>query len=280
MKKLLLILFSVFFSCNNKGDLTLIYNGDILIERYYLKNKKINGHYEEFYINGNLKSLYIYDNGVKTDSSIHYFENYKGAIKSVVYWKKNTAYYQKEFFENGKLMSQGMLLKEGFKIGKWEMYNKKGYLFESIEYVNIKGKQYPNQVWKFNEKGDTIIGGIYYELIKKDTIEINEPYRVHIFLKQRLLLNSESFVYIPEEKYVALKDFSNEDEIKWNKIDNVSRWHNDFPDRKHDVIFSIWAKKKGWDTLRGYLIEKEVMKNDVYDSITRKTYFNIPYFVR
>lgn len=233
----------------------------------------------EYYNDGSLKTIYIFRNGIKQDSSIHFYEGNGEKIKAIKYWKDDNAFYQKDFSEDGKLMQEGKLLKDNFRIGKWDLYSDENYKSEVIEYLNIKGSSYANQIWKLNKTGDTIVGGIYYELIRKDTANHSEPYRIHFFLKQRILLNSESFVYLPSDEYVCKEDFSNENKIKWKKIDNVARWNKNFPDRKHDIILSFWIKKTSRDTLRGYIIEKDVSETD-YDSITRKTYFNIPYFVK
>lgn len=280
MKKILFLLIPFSLICCNKKEVIEKYENGIISHRYFLNNKLINGTFEEFYKNSNPKAVHIYENGVKRDSSIYYYENNKGAIKVIKYWKNDIAIYQKDFFENGKLMREGNLLRDNFRIGKWYIYTKENYKSEIIEYLNIKGKSYANQIWKLNSKGDTITGGVHYELIIKDTVDYNEPFKLHLFLKQRLLMDSESSVYIPSDGNVSNEDFSNEDKIKWKKIDNVSKWHKDFPDRKHDVIFSLWPEKKGRDTLRGFIVENEIIKGNSYDSITRITYFNIPFFVK
>jgi len=235
----------------------------------------------EYYQNGNPKTVYIYQNGIRQDSSIHYYENIKEAIKAIKYWKNDSAYSEKDFFENGKLMREGKLLRDNFRIGKWDLYSSENYKSEVIEYLNINGNSYANQNWKINNKGDTIVGGIYYELLKKDTANYGEPYRIHFFLKQRLLVNSEAFVYIPKKGYHCNDDFSNENQIKWKKIDNVAKWHKDFSHRKHDVILSFFPQELKNDTLRGYFVEREIHEsNSDFDSITRKTYFNISYVIR
>jgi len=283
MKKNVLFLAIIYFvtsSCSKKNEIIEKYDNGYTSHKYYAVDSIKEGKYEEFYKNGNIKAIYIYEKDIKQDSSIHYYKEPKETIKTIKYWKDNNAYYQKDFFDNGNLMSEGSLLKENFRIGKWDLYSIENYKNEIIEYMNIKGESYKNQSWKLNREGDTLEGGNYYELIRKKTAILEEPYCVHFFLKQPLFLNSESFVYIPEESYECNQDFSNEEKINWAKVENVARWHKDLLDRNHDIIYSFWTKKVNRDTLRGYILEKEILRNSEIDSITRKIYFNIPYFIR
>mgnify|MGYP003586811365 CR=1 FL=1 len=154
MKKIFIILeLLLFISCNNKKEVV------------------------EYYDNENPKSVYIYEKGIKQDSSIHFYKTPKAVIKTIKYWKDNNAYYQRDFFDNGSLMREGHLLRDNFRIGKWDLYNSEGCKLEVIEYFNINNKSYINQVWKLNSKGDTIPGGGFYEVKNKDTISNNTPIR-------------------------------------------------------------------------------------------------------
>lgn len=238
----------------------------------------------EYYQNGNPKALYIYENGIIQDSSIHYYENIKEAIKAIKYWKNDSVYYQKDFFENGKLMREGKLLRDNFRIGKWDLYSPENYKSEVIEYFNINNESYRNQTWKLNSRGDTILGGNFYRLLHfQDTILYNQPSRTHFLLKQRLL-EGELFVCLPKKGMTIKSDFSNEYKIAWDTINNISReYKNDskYENVKYDVIFGLVSDKKGLNVLRGFLLEKEdVRHSDTLDFITRKIYFEIPYFVK
>jgi hypothetical protein len=238
----------------------------------------------EYYNDGSLKTIYILRNGIKQDSSIHFYEGNGEKIKAIKYWKDDNAFYQKDFFEDGKLMQEGKLLKDNFRIGKWDLYSDENYKSEVIEYFNINSESYVNQTWKLNNKGDTILGGNFYKLLHfQDTILYNQPSRTHFLLKQRLL-EGELFVCLPKKRDVLKSDFSNENTIEWDTINNVSREHkNDskYNNIKYDVIFGLVSHKRGVNFLRGFLLEKEnVRNNDTLDFITRKIYFDIPYFVK
>lgn len=237
-----------------------------------------------YYSNGNPKEI-IYKTKSQVDSSVHYFENIKFGIKAIKYWKNNEVNYQKDFFDNGELMREGSLLRDGFRICKWSLYSPTNYKYEVIEYFNIRGESYINQSWKLNKNGDTLSGGNHFTLIrKKDTVTINEPNRFHFFLDQKALNNSELVVCVPKLGTYVKSDFSNESDVAWDTINNMARSFKNHPtyrDWKYDVLFEIIPTKIGNDTLKGFLLEKEVLSgNDSIDFITRKIYFKIPYFVK
>lgn len=238
----------------------------------------------EFYKNGYPKVTYLYERNIKQDSSIHYYENYRNVIKTIKFWKDDHAYYQKDFFENGKLQREGGLLKDNFRIGKWNLYSINGYKSEVIEYMDINNASYGNQGWKLNGVGDTILGGNFYRLLHfPDTLSYNQAGRVHFFLEQRVL-DGELFVCLPKEGEKLMQDFSNEYEVSWDTINNIFReFKNDpkYENAKYDVIFSLSSDKEGVNALRGYLLELEDVRClDTLDFITRKIYFDIPYYVR
>lgn len=238
----------------------------------------------EYYENGNPKAVYIYEKGIKQDSSIHFYETPKGAIKAIKYWENDNVYYQKDFFENGNLMREGSLLRDNFRIGKWDLYSPENYKSEVIEYFNINNESYRNQTWKLNNRGDTILGGNFYRLLHfQDTVFYNQPSRTHFLLKQRLL-EGELFVCLPKKGMTVKLDFSNEYEITWDTINNIFReFKNDpkYESAKYDVIFGLVSDKNGLNTLRGYLLEiEDIRHSDTLDFITRKIYFDIPYYVK
>lgn len=279
MKHVFIIIVLLGFGCSKKQEIVEKHLNGAIKAEYFLEDSLKVGMYKEYDVNGNLKMKAIYDNGKLTDSAILYYESKRSSIKSIQYWKSDKAYFQKNFYENGNLKSEGNLLRNDFPIGKWNFYSREKYKKKVIEFLNIRQKPYENQIWEIDKNGDTI-DGIYYEIYRKDKATYNEPYRIHLMLKQRLLPNSEASVYIPKKGFSSNADFADENKIKWLRIDNVAKWHKDFPDRKHDVILSVWPKKVKHDTLRGYLIEKEILKNTKdFDSITRKTYFNISFDV-
>ncbi len=238
----------------------------------------------EYYENGNPKVVYIYEKEQKQDSSVHYYNDTKQPIKTIKYWKNNNAYYQKDFFANGNLMGEGRLLRDNFRIGKWDLYSIESYKSEVIEYLNINNTSYRNQTWKLDKKGDTISGGGFYESRNKDTVIFNSPIRFHFFLRQRVLLNSELYLCFAKKGSALKSDFSNQHEVPLDTVKNMSvefKTHPKFKYRKYDILFDLIPRKEGNDTLRGFLLEKETVKNnDSVDFYTRQFYFSIPYYVK
>jgi hypothetical protein len=79
-------------------------------------------------------------------------------------------------------------------------------------------------------------------------------------------------------------DFSNQYQVPLDTVNNMSvefKKHPKFKERKYDILFDLMPRKRGHDTLRGFLLEKEIVKNnDSVDFYTRQFYFSIPYYVR
>jgi hypothetical protein len=286
MKKTILIcIFFLLFSCNKTDNIVEYYSNNKIKLKYSLQNNVKNGKYEEFYNNGNPKMLCLYENGIMKDSSVYFYENKNGLIKSIKYLKKGNFWFQKDFFENGKIMREGKLLKDNFRIGIWNFYCSGNYKSEVIEFLNINNISYRNQTWKLNNKGDTIFGGNFYEFRKrKDTVRYNEPNRFHFSLTQRVLSNSTLYLCIAKKGNALKSDFSNQYKIPLDTIKNMSiefKNNSVLRDRKYDVLFDFLPRRIGRDTLRGFLLEKEVVNNnDTLDFITRQVYFSIPYYVK
>jgi antitoxin component YwqK of YwqJK toxin-antitoxin module len=285
-KKYLMFLLTTCFlvSCNEQEKVVNYYPNGQIKNEYYIENSLKMDKYKEFYENGNPKTVYFYEKGKRKDSSVHYFETSRGAMKAIKYWKDDNAYFQKDFFENGRLMRKGKLLKDNFRLGKWDLYALENYKAEVIEYFNINNKSYRNQTWKLNRKGDTILGGNFYRLLHfQDTVHYNQPSRTHFLLMQKLL-DGELFLCLPKKAKSLKADFSNEYEITWDTIKNISREFKNEPkykNVKYDVIFGLISGDKGPNNLRGYLLELEdVRYSDTIDFITRKIYFDIPYYVK
>ena len=250
---------------------------------YKIKDSKIHGVYKEFYENGNLKKEVYYSEGIKDSVSHNYFEKKNHVLSSTVFWKKDKVVYQKNYFFKGGLKSEGEVLNDSLKIGKWDFYSQNGYKSEIAEFINLKNKSFLNQKWMINEQGDTIDGGNYYKLKMKDTVDLGKSFRVHFYLEKPVIsYSSQLFVLLPKENSLK-ENFSNEDQIKWDTIENISqRFRNrkTYQDRNHDVIFDLESDKAGIKRLRGVLLEKSTIEKDSFDFVTRKMYFDIPYYVR
>lgn len=255
----LLVLISI--SCNKKNSKTLK---------------------QEFDENGNLTLEVELLNGLKNGESIHYYnqKDFKYS-KSVIDWKNDTAYYQKNYNAKNTILSEGPLKRFNFKIGKWKFYDKNQHLKEIQEFIDYNGTTYLNQNWKINQKGDTI-GGNYYKLIYKDTIRLNSLNRIHFFLEQPLLSNNSDLIIYLARNNDFDKQYYENDSIEFDTIKSLAlrfKNRNLHQNRNHDVVFDLEAENVGKEIIAGFLMEVDKSTNVEFDSITKNTYFRHEFYV-
>ena len=264
-------------ACKQKDSTEYYPNGNIK-SITSLENQVAHGLFTDYYENGNLRSEVIYVDGLKNGLSTLYYPSENKYSTSEILWKNDSAYYQKNYDVGRRLVNEGSVFQYDQRIGKWNFYDQKESLSEVKEFINVKDGSYLNQHWILNDKKDTI-GGNYYKL-KLTPIDSNRTIRFHFLLKRPLLLNnSELFVCLPKDKNLK-EDFSNENKIKWDTIDNMARRFKDqskYLNRNYDVIFDIDVKDLKVKPLKGYLLESQKVEKDSFDTVTRKIYFNIPY---
>jgi len=247
MCKILFSLFSFIFllSCNNLKENTE----------------------KEFYNNGDLKAVHIIRNGIKSDSSIYYYPN-NGIAKIIHYLEKDTT-FEKDFSEKSKLLSVGKNVKNRM-IGKWKFYKVNGKLDKIVEYINLCGRQYTNQGWYFDEKGDTLKKyGNYFDFKwSSKIIKKNQVVSLQMTYKPIIYLNSEVELCLDTEKKVS-KDFCNIHKVKLAKFYKSS-----------DVLETYFKfETSGKKNIRGYIREFFNREETEQDSITsgeRYLYFDIP----
>ncbi len=286
MKYLLsLIILIILFSCNNaKRENEYYANGNLKYE-VIIVDDKYNGLYKEYYEDGTLKIEGNFEEGLKQGQFVQYYKPVDKLLKSETSWKNDTLYYQKDIGKNDYIVSEGKL-DNGLKIGKWKYYDSnEGYLKEIQEFFVIKDSTYLNQNWLFNKNRDTLAKGNHYKLMSKDTLKYSQQ-RVYFFLKQPYFSYDSDFVVcLPKDDNKLKDDFSNENMIEWDTIDNLAnRFRNQgkYSDRNHDVVFDLDYQSSGKKRLRGVLVEKQTLKNgdtSKYDFATRKIYFDKELFI-
>ncbi len=244
------------------------------------KNHTNNNDSVEYFSNGNFKKKVFINNKGKT--TLNYFEHHKDLVKSIVREKDSTSHII-EYYPNNKKKRLGNYAKENLKIGKWSFFDKEGNLNDIHEYLIVDGKSYLNQRWSLGFKGDTI-GGNFFELNYKDTVNKKEANRFHFFLSMPLLSNeSESFIVLPKEEGEIKSDFSNRNEILWDTIFSIgTKYPKDkkLKDRNYDIVLDVFSDDVGSTNLKGILIEKNKSKSDSADFVTRELFFDIKYYVK
>lgn len=258
MKIFMIFIFAfLIISCEEKSKVEYFDDGKIS-KKYYLKENKYDGKFEEYYENGNLKEEHFYKNGIKTDSSIYFFENKKGSKSQIDYYLKGDTIFQKKFYENGIIESKGEKVND-IKIGNWRYYRKNGTLKGIFEYKTIRGEQFTNQGWHFNEEEKFIEEqGNYidyqvssYKVKQNDTILFNLKY------KPLLALNSNVFMCFSTK---INDDYSNLNEIKLDTIylkNNKITNHKFIFETKGEKIIKAFVKEYIEDTNYTYDITNE-----------------------
>ncbi len=274
-------------SCSNKE--TEYYDNGTPKKEYYLKNDKFDGIYKEFYKNGNLMIKHNYSNGSLVDTS--YFYNIDNSIKTIKIWSKIDT-VQVLNFKSDIIESEGAMLKDKIKIGKWKYYDKESNLAKEIEYFNISNEEYVNQVWYFN-KDKTILeseGNNITFNVSSDTVTVYEPVKILIAVKSPFFsYDSNVYVCIPNGNLSDLKqDFSNIREIKLDTLLSIKneKIMKDYQKYNLFVSFGLEFDKVGKYHIRGFVSEIAPNNGNIkfdkakYNMLERKIYFDKVVYVK
>ncbi len=292
MKKLFLIIiaFTILISCNKQKK--EYYNNGNIKSKYFKKKGKLEGVYREYYNNGKLKTVHIYKNNQKVDSSIYYYTTPSEKIKRIKYWNikgDSNIVRAVDYFKNSLRQREGKYFKgNNNKFGKWKLYHEEGWLNQIVEHFIVSDKEYLNQSWKLNEKGDTIQGNYFKLQISKDTVSVNEPIKFLFYLKKPMLsYDSDIAVCIPKGKLSDLKeDFSNINMIKLDTFPSIKNEKiiDNYKEYNLYVSFGLEFDTSGEKHLRGFIIEnhknEELDKNKDFDMLERKLYFDRVFYVK
>ncbi len=279
-----IILLFLLLSCStSKKEKEYYANGNLKYE-VTINNDDYNGEYKEYYEDGTLRIKGNFVNNLKQGLFTEYYKSNGRLLKTETLWKSDTSYFQKDIGKSDNILSEGPL-QDNKKVGKWKYYdNDKGYIKEIREFFIIKGSTYLNQNWLLNEEQDTLLKGNHYKMMSSDTLDY-EQQRVYFFLKQPYFsYDSNLIVLIPRNDDELEDDFSNENIIKWDTIDNLAnRFRNQekYGDRNHDVVFDLDYLSVGKKRLRGILVEKQNIKTDTsnYEFVTRNIYFDKEFYI-
>lgn len=263
----LLILCFFFISCNNFK--TEYYANGNISKRYSLVNGKYNGTFEEFFENGNYKEIHIYNNGIKTDSSIYFNANNK--IYLVDYYLPNDTIESIFYYSDMVVKEKGKYIKNN-KIGKWKYFRRDGTLDKVFEYINLKGEQYTNQGWYFDTNGDTLkeFGNFYTIKLSSNVTKINNPILLDFTYKPLLAINPDVIICFSTK---LEHDFSNLNKVKLDTI---------FLQNTSLENFKLIFKSRGKRNLRGFVKESYDRKPTPDDTIAhgeRVLYFDVPIIV-
>ncbi len=262
------ILYILIVSCNNKKE-------------SFLKDGVSRGYDKK----GNLTTVHNFKNGKFVDTSTFYRVN--GSVRMRKIWIDSI--YHKEILYNksGIIKAMGNMNDDDLKIGKWSFF-KEGKLNFIREYKIIRGKEYLNQQWQLNEKGDTIYESSKYFKIQAltDTINKGEAFLGAAFLRSHFFKGkpSEILICLPKNETENFnEDFSNEKEILLDTFYNIQ---HDIKNQKnfeghskpYSAAFGKWFKTTtGKKNIRGFIEEYYKEKDSVKST---KMYFDIPIYIQ
>jgi len=280
----------IFISCHNVQK--EYYDNGVLKKEFSLKKGQLQGNYKEYYDNGKLKLAHHYYDGKKIDSSMFFYSRTNENIKLKKKWFDDGNYYKKEFYPNGIIKEEGLVLNTNIAVGRWKFYDNDGKLNEIRIYKNIRDESYLNQGYKFNKKGDTLVYGTNFVDISlyRDTIRLNEPMRAIVFMASKFFKSKESkmMVFLAKGSSNFTKNFSNESKIVLDTFYDLTKdtinqkYYKNF-DFSKIVVFGKWFDKTGRKDIRGYVseyYEKEPTENDSIVKEERIIYFDIPIYVK
>lgn len=252
-----ILLILVFFVSCSKSKKEYFENGNLKAEYQTTKKGSLEGEFKLYYKNGNIKSIDLFKNNIKIDSSKFYDSLNSKTIKKVVFWNKNSLenYYLKNY-EKGEIFNEGQI-SNSLKTGKWKYYKDKK-IDKVLQYKNINDIQYLNQGWYFDKLGDTIEeSGNNYKFNysgtqKKKLTEVD----ISITYNPLIAINSDVILL-----------FSNQLDEKFSNIDKVTLDTVVFANNKVDFKIGI----KGNVNFRGLI--KEYANIVPKDSIVYKERF-------
>jgi len=292
---ILFILTNALLSCNQERHKEYYNNGVLKSEFLGTKSPK-KGIYKEYFKNGYIKQIDIYDSNIRIDSSIYYFESHEGQVKQISYFNDSTI-YTVAYDSIGNKAKEGDILSSdttNYRIGKWTLHNQHTRIDSVVEYVTINNKSYANQIWIKNFKGDTIPGrGNYMEIIKKDSINLGDLVRLRFILMESFYgMNSDIIIVTPKDENLLKSDYSNLFEIERDTIQSLK---NDGIPRpgipkgmpiNHIAEFGIEYDEPGEHRIRGALIEyvykqfENVKYPDSIYKVERRLFFDDSFSIR
>ena len=282
----------IIVSCSNGINREYYPTGE-LHKEYKVVDGKMNGVYKEFYKKGNIKLKHIFESGQKKDSSVYYYKTPEDKIKFIRYWLTDSNTKEVNFSIKGEIESEGFLIYDSIRLGKWNYYKNNKQLYKTQEYRIVNGKSYVNQEWHMNRAGDTLNYGNFFSIVyNKDTVLVGEPIKGIAYLDVPLFKGKESEIVVVVSAKGSTdfnEDFSNMDKVELKIFDNLKkdsknqRFFQDYKDKfEHTAAFGKTFQTAGDKILRGYILEyyETSSRNDSIRREERKMIFEKEIYVK
>ena len=237
----------ILISCNNglKERKTNYKNGNIYKIDYFDDNNYVVKS-EEFFVTGQKKALYNFNNENKNTTYTSY--NQKGEITSVSTYEildKNKC-IQTETINNLTLTHKGKVNNNGVKIGWWSVFDKNNNLVSKDQYLIINKERYHNQNIQYNPDGKINYGNSHFvKLSIPDTIPTG---RSTWYFSYNPWIDKKSDIFICIG-YGINTDYSN---LKKIRIDTF------FSKKINDRWFGVEFEKPGKKIIKGFIYERKL----------------------
>jgi len=155
-------------------------------------------------------------------------------------------------------------------ITKISYYNDNGELEKTLEYINLCGKEYLNQGWYFDKKGDTLLEKSHFFKVEVEKKVLDQREQIIIKISYKPLSRNTISGFLLSKENLLKDDYCNLDE---HAVDTLYFVNN-------KLQFSTGFKDKGQKNLGGYILEvtKKLTPEGSYSE--RKVYLSIPFEVK
>lgn len=184
-----LIAFLSLFACNQSTDKEIYYytTGEVK-EEYEIDNGKRNGLARSFYLDGKLKAIGFYKNGLPDSTYIHYYAN-------------------------GNKQVEGRYDNRGIENGEKKFYFESGEL-KQIEYLNDKAKMIDYLTFNRNGARDFDQARVIFDR-DRDTIKLGDYFEAKIRLGNRKYGYTDVIIGDPNDKQIF-------DKLRLPKEDSIT----------------------------------------------------------
>lgn len=273
-------------------------NGNL--KRVYIEeNGQFQSDYFEYFDDGiTLKEKHNYLNGVNVDTSFFYYPNEKMTRLKV--WNDTLSQYKSLVLnKNNEVIVEGISLKNNDsmnvdRIGIWRFSGlNKIYEDSLVEYLNVFGESYVNQVWVRNKNKDTLQNyGNHFDLQIYDKENQNDTTLLGHITRLKFVLEKPTYGY-DSDIYIVLPYNDDELENDFSNLTNIER--DTFPSLKNDGIprsdvpgyirtnlfveFGLEYSKPGEKRVRGVLVETASKSSKSYGR-ERRLFFDETFYIR
>ena len=227
----------------------------------YRSDSLLDGIFELYYPEGNLKQRSSWIKGEANGQAVHFYEN--GMIKAKDFWIDNRRSGLVEAYYKDGAKRFNSFYVDGKKNGKEIEYHPNGYVAAEREWITIDTLTFTNYEITYDTLGDTIESSHYVVVDHKNTVHLGQRVRAEFQLKN------------PVHKRSYIITYRNKHQNNNSAIDTIYM-------KNHVATVYFEANKIGWNTHKGIVRDytevrnKKGGKNTTYQDF----YFTVKFFVK